>query len=180
MDMPQIHLMAGTVIDLFRAESVPPQRPAVTVALHEEGRGPFDYGRPRCIIDRSLEKKHEPVSLGFSLPRKPRCISLVKFCRFPFAMDGTAEEEDVQLCALGSKPGALGNVSLCPTDYDNYGQVKILFCCSPPSIWNRLPPSACASFLSSNLSTSLSLVSFLGANRTKSASVGPRLLRGAI
>src|SRR6218665_2843335 len=49
-----------------------------------------------------------------------------------------------------------------------------------PSLWNRLPLSARASLLSPNLSTSLSLlkcVSFLGANRTKSASVCPWLLR---
>src|SRR6218665_3253272 len=45
-----------------------------------------------------------------------------------------------------------------------------------PSLWNRLPPSALASLLSSNLSTSLSLLKtylFFGANRTKSASVCP-------
>src|SRR6218665_2331915 len=53
------------------------------------------------------------------------------------------------------------------------------------SIWNRPPPSARVSFLSSNLSTFLNypflkLVHFLGANRTKSVSVDSQLLRGAI
>ena len=53
------------------------------------------------------------------------------------------------------------------------------FSVAGPSLWNRLPPSARASFLSPIFLLPyhfLKLVSFLGANRTKSTSVGPRPL----
>src|SRR6218665_937494 len=58
------------------------------------------------------------------------------------------------------------------------------FSLAGPSLWNCLPLSAHSSFLSSNLSTSLLLLKtclfFLELIETKSASVGPRLLRGTI
>src|SRR6218665_797568 len=58
------------------------------------------------------------------------------------------------------------------------------FSVAGPSLWNRLTssaPSSCFFFIIFLRSYHLiKLVSFLGANRTKSASVGTWLLRGAI
>ena len=47
---------------------------------------------------------------------------------------------------------------LCQNSETLYSKPLISFSVAGPSPWNRLPPSARASFLSSNLSTSLSLL----------------------
>src|SRR6218665_887059 len=72
------------------------------------------------------------------------------------------------LCLIPSSSTLPGKAAaLCPSDQDNHGHVYRSFSIIGPSLWNRLPPSARASLLSSNLSTSLSLLKtclFLGAN----------------
>src|SRR6218665_3130516 len=94
---------------------------------------------------------------------------------------------NIKFCLLFLRPkwGSHLNISVTPSDFRPLPHPFVIYVIAP-SLWNRLLHSACGSVLSSNLSTSLTpyhflkLISFLRANRTKSASVCLWLLRGAI